>query len=456
MKKRSHFNALPPPTTNTSSRSIDTTAVSVVRLLQKKNKKPKITTIVGVTSDVPTFTILDDDDLLKYVFSFVGDHQYRFVGAVNQSFQKAYVTLFPRKVTHLNVSSISLIQLCWDDIKIMFRYDYEEKDKHRHMLWDYAAKYGNKDMVKYLLRLIRSVKHKRTSVCNGIDFRTIQSNERWLVDWRYNLAGKAAEYGHLHLLQWAFDQKVYVSKNDTRVCGCALGSGHMEILHWAVQKGFVWEKQVIDDSVYMAIQKGKLEALEWIHSIGYDFNEYVGNTVLCEASVWCDIAVEFGQFEVLQFLHSVGSEWGDDTIDIAVKHGELEALDYILLDGFREFTDESCNLAAINGNLEALKLLRSVDCPWDDAVPAFAAARGHVHLIEWAINSGCPWSERTCQCAAAYGTLETLKWLRAKGCPWDDQTTKYASTEEIYLWAKDNGCPVAEEWDPHHYGFYSE
>ena len=45
---------------------------------------------------------------------------------------------------------------------------------------------------------------------------------------------------------------------------------------------------------------------------------------------------------------------------------------------------------------------------------------------------------------ASNGQLETLQWLRALGCPWDESTTTHAKNEEIYLWAKQNGCPIAE------------
>ena len=37
--------------------------------------------------------------------------------------------------------------------------------------------------------------------------------------------------------------------------------------------------------------------------------------------------------------------------------------------------------------------------------------------------------------------MRHVEWLRANGCPWDEATTEYAKTEEIYLWATQNGCP---------------
>ena len=91
-----------------------------------------------------------------------------------------------------------------------------------------------------------------------------------------------------------------------------------------------------------------------------------------------------------------------------------------------------------------LQLLDSYDCEWDDSVTDYAAAGGHLECIEWALNRGLNMTESTCKYASGFGQLDTLEWLRLGGCPWDEDTTKYASNDEIYNWAKSNGCPVAQ------------
>ena len=94
--------------------------------------------------------------------------------------------------------------------------------------------------------------------------------------------------------------------------------------------------------------------------------------------------------------------------------------------------------------MDVLKLLVSLGCEWEDSVIDYAAAGGYLDIIEWANDNDCPSSELACAHAASFGQLDTLKWLRARGCPWDEETTRYASTDEIYDWAKRNGCPVAD------------
>jgi hypothetical protein len=63
--------------------------------------------------------LLSSQDLLLQILPFVGDHQYRFIGAVNHAFQDAYLSLFPDcKKTYYNVSSIKLAEFCWNDFSV--------------------------------------------------------------------------------------------------------------------------------------------------------------------------------------------------------------------------------------------------------------------------------------------------------------------------------------------------
>jgi hypothetical protein len=43
------------------------------------------------------------------------------------------------------------------------------------------------------------------------------------------------------------------------------------------------------------------------------------------------------------------------------------------------------------------------------------------------ILNECDWSEMTCEYAALKGHLAVLQWARANGCPWDKNTCSYAA-----------------------------
>ena len=418
-------------TTTASHRRKDVTAGTV-----GKNKKRR--TSSDNESDVQSFPI-EDDLLLQNIFSYVGDCQYLFIGSVNRMFQNSYVSLYPQKVTRFNGSTIELTKFCWDVINIIARYYIRLKDVLRSKLWDSVTKYGSIEVVKYVVgRLPTPKKKKKKKRSSKNDLYGDFEHSAWVEDWKYDLCSNAATFGHFELLQWAVDQNIYVSKDDMRVCICAIGNGHMDIFHWAVQNGFDWEEDFYEEAAFAAAKNGQLEALQWIHANCCDLSEDDDYEVSC-----CNYAAEYGHVKVLRWLHSIGAYCNKNTLEIAIEYGQTEALQFMVKKGCRGGLD-TCQHAAIHGNLAALQILRSVHCPWDDFVPAYAAARGHVDVVVWTMNNGCTWSETICQYAAAYGTLDTLKWLRAQGCPWDTLTTKHAHTKEIYGWAVANGCPVAE------------
>ena len=97
----------------------------------------------------------------------------------------------------------------------------------------------------------------------------------------------------------------------------------------------------------------------------------------------------------------------------AAYHGYLEVLKL-----WRErskskrlWTSKVCDWAAIGGQLDSLKFLRSQDTP-------------------------CPFSHRTCYLVAKCGHLEVLRWLRSEGCPWDKDNCRKEA----------NGCTHVRRW----------
>jgi hypothetical protein len=86
-----------------------------------------------------------------------------------------------------------------------------------------------------------------------------------------------------------------------------------------------------------------------------------------------------------------------------------------------------CAAAARNGDLEALKALRTENFPWDTLTCEFAAKGGHLEVLKWARENDCPWDEDTCADAAQRGHLEVLKWARENGCPWTERAREIAA-----------------------------
>ena len=97
-----------------------------------------------------------------------------------------------------------------------------------------------------------------------------------------------------------------------------------------------------------------------------------------------------------------------------------------------ECVSVNCQDAAANGELAALKYLRSRNAPWDEATCASAAWVGNLDILKWARKNGCPWDKRTCDHAARNGHLELLKWARKNGASWDEWTSSYALKDKHF------------------------
>ena len=103
--------------------------------------------------------------------------------------------------------------------------------------------------------------------------------------------------------------------------------------------------------------------------------------------------------------------------------------------------------AAKCGHLSSLEWLKDNGCPFPwDVLCAFAAEGGHMEVLVWCREKGCPWDSETSAAAAQGGHLPLLKWLHAAGCPWDGETMMEAARRghrEMFEWAKESGCPGA-------------
>lgn len=391
--------------------------------------------ILATEATISSLLLSFDDDLLHTIFSYVGKDQYRWVGGVNRIFQKSYLSLYPEKRTKLNSSTTKLSVFCWNDVATCRRMSKYHKDDVQHALWNYAAKRGNIDTVKALLRLIPKPLVEAVPEQN-------RSYSRDCNDWKYDLCYKAAEYGQKELLQWACTENICVWKNDLRVCRYAIGSGNMDIYHWAVENGFEWDidsESQMESAAVVAAEKGQLEALQWIAENGpSDTIGYLSSTE------YCDAAAKGGHLEVLQWLRSMDCGWGDFTFLRAIEGDHVNVVQYMFDNGFENTATatDACSVAARCGNMATLQLLHSLNFHWDEYVTAAAAESGRCDVIQWLRDHGCPWSKTSCQYAAANGQFHTLKWLHANGCPWDERTTAYALNDEICVWATQNGCPV--------------
>jgi hypothetical protein len=233
----------------------------------------------------------------------------------------------------------------------------------------------------------------------------------------------------------------------------AIGHCHFDIFRWAKKNGFAFDDDDghAVDAALEASKYGHTEALEWLQDEVEkgDFDEIFEDDVIYDCR---SFAAAYGQVDILRWFERFGGQCSGEAAIGAIQGGHVDTVVYLLQNGCPDDDDDElrkcCKMAAFLGHLSILKLL--VDFAYDEkrkcdsSMIDYAAAGGHLETVEWVHENQCTFRASTCNFAAGSGKLDILQWLRAKGCPWDERTTIYASTKEIYDWAKENGCPMAK------------
>ena len=157
----------------------------------------------------------------------------------------------------------------------------------------------------------------------------------------------------------------------------------------------------------------------------------------------CEAAARGGNLEALKLLRDKDTPWDAETCAGAAQSGHLEVLQWVRANGC-PWKERTCTYAALGGHLEVLQWARANGCPCNKETCSNAAFGGHLEVLQWARANGCPWDEETCVGAAEGGQLEVLSSARANGCPWNEWTCEMAVKGghlELLQWARANGCP---------------
>lgn len=136
---------------------------------------------------------------------------------------------------------------------------------------------------------------------------------------------------------------------------------------------------------------------------------------------WVDLmlaAVEFGRLEILAWIVTKTRDRCIGVMILAAVEGNLDVMRLLRDNGF-PWDQRVCNFAAKRGHLECLKFAREGGCPWGSSVCLNAAKGGHLECLKYAHEGGCPWDIDTCESAAKGGHLECLEYARERGCPWN-------------------------------------
>ena len=119
------------------------------------------------------------------------------------------------------------------------------------------------------------------------------------------------------------------------------------------------------------------------------------------------------------------------------------------------------NLAAVYGNLNAMKWFLKNGCIFNVGTFNAAAENGNLDNMKWLLANKCPWDYRVNSHAAYHaagnGNFDTLKWLLENGCPCDVEHACFKVNERLIYgghtqyqvvikWIKENYQPQEKSW----------
>lgn len=261
----------------------------------------------------------------------------------------------------------------------------------------------------------------------------------------------AAEYGHVHILQWLKDQQLYAH---APYSVARVRSDHSSVVRW------LHGQQSVKTCPMLAAITGDLDYIRWLHSQPAQAPSLIVQ--------WHHVAKEaasHGQFGIVQWMfahrrsdcehdvlvsaieggHLAIAQWVYDQSplnDLAGAFGlactDLEMLNWVMTtfdwsgSNLRlDFLDCSLVAAAGRGELDVLEMY-AIDQDWDEyyahGAMIEAAKVGHLHVVQWLhMQKGVYLTDVYMTAAMENGQLDVAEWLfeRYSG-GWREQTTNTA------------------------------
>jgi len=244
----------------------------------------------------------------------------------------------------------------------------------------HAARHGHFEVVKWA--------HQHGLVCADAAFKAAaQGGHLEIVQWLHSNDGSrdrhyscvcsiAAEYGHLHVLEWACGQGYIM---DSTTCSWAAGSGHLPILQWARARGCAWTNW----TCRRAAEGGHLAVLQWARANGCPWDEET-----------CSSAAAGGHLDVLVWARANGCPW-DMVVCFAAaaRNGHVTVLEWVRAAG--HCAPNVSRQVVKRGRLNVLKWAAAANLfRLDESMYTIAARKDNLNILIWLRVSGCPMPER--------------------------------------------------------------
>ena len=167
---------------------------------------PILPVALSGTSTSESSFLWEDVETLRRIASYVGNHHYRYVASINQSFQTAYKEEFPASNdTYRTASTVAYAKICFEEMEV--------NPLNQEKLACSAVKHGCLPALEYLKSVKCEFDVGPTTVAAHMGQLPIL---QWLLHNGYcvnsRICETAAKNGHLHVLQWLREKKTSVGR----------------------------------------------------------------------------------------------------------------------------------------------------------------------------------------------------------------------------------------------------
>jgi hypothetical protein len=267
-----------------------------------------------------------------------------------------------------------------------------------------------------------------------------------------NIFWHAALGGHIHILEWLYENANIESSEWGSCTKAAAMNGHINALEWLCYHGYVCDIHACK----AAARSGYISVLQWLH-LYFEWAGKIDKTI--DAKVF-KAALKEGQLHVVRYLRNCSEtgdfwktvHWNKQACKTAV-FGDLETPQYPHENGRQQDLQQCATLAALTGRLDILQYLYAEGCVLDNQVCGAAtsiAGQSNMEILKWLQSEGCEFDSNVLNAAVQYGNIPVVKWLRSQSIGlelWNDWTCATALVhrhEKMFFWLIKRGCP----WNP--------
>lgn len=266
---------------------------------------------------------------------------------------------------------------------------------------DTIAMEGHNDLIEHIFKegtdilpsasIFRSATFLPAAAAGGqLETLELLLTRQDMVDCGHAVLQAAADYGHVHIFQWAQEKGASLNSEAFSLTTTA-ARGHVDFLKFASRK---YPSKLSAAVMKSAAGNGQLDALQFLTSSGVIYPPEAFNEAMLKAAL-------NGHLNVVQFLRSPGVPLTVEVMVQAAKSGKVALVKYV---------HENSEID-LSGQVRHL----SMDC--------YAAVKGHLDVLMYLIEQGHPWTHfcghNVLFHAAQNDQLEIFQFAHENGCPWD-------------------------------------